>query len=89
MIRSRSSWRLSIGDSPRSSVQVMRVDAVMRDLGHSHPFQAGGVADRFAQSRRRVAVGDDVEPVAVSAVLGDPPFVRTEQHTAVGVADAL
>ena len=71
------------------SAEVRGVDAVVRDLGHFHPFQAGGVADRLAQLRRRVAVGDDVEPVTVAAVLGHTPFVRGEQHTAVGVADPL
>src|SRR5208337_1003063 len=69
--------------------QVLRLDAVVRDLGHFYPFQTGGVADRFAELRLRVAVGDDVKPVAVTAVLGDPSFVRGEQHAAIGIADPL
>ena len=52
-------------------------------------IKAGGVADRLAELRRRVAVGDDVEPVAVAAVLGDAALVRREQNAAVAVADAL
>ena len=58
-----------------SSAEVLRVDAVVRDLDYFGPLQTGRVLDRFAEARRRVAVSDDVEPVAVTAVLGDTPLV--------------
>ncbi len=41
------------------------------------PRKGGGVADRL-EARLGVAVGDDVEPVAVAAVFGDPLLVRRE-----------
>src|SRR5262245_56558341 len=69
--------------------EVLGVKAVVRDLGHLGPLQTSGIADRVAQPRRRVAMRDDVEPVAVAAVLGYASLVRREQHAAVRVADTL
>ena len=52
-----------------SSAKVLRVDAVVRDLDYFGPLQTGRVLDRFAQLRRRVAVGDDVQPVTLRIAL--------------------
>ena len=62
---------------------------VVRDLRHLVPVEPRRIADRLLQSRRRVAVGDDVEPVAVAAVLGHAPLVGREQDRAGRCAEAL
>src|SRR5262245_49231115 len=61
-----------------------RIDAqvVMRDLRHLVPVEPGWVAYGLLESRGRLAMSDDVEPVTITAVLSNAPLVRREQDRA-------
>ena len=52
-------------------------------------FQSSRAADRPLQHRRRVAVGEDVEPQAVAPVLGNATLVARQQHRSHRRAEAL
>src|SRR5260221_11778239 len=50
----------------------------MRDRLDLMPFEPGGVLDRLLQFRRRAAVRDDIEPITIAAILGDPLLIGRE-----------
>ena len=61
----------------------------MRGLGDLIPGEPGRVADRPLRHRRRVAVGEDIEPEAVAPVLGNATLVASQQHRFNCRAEAL
>lgn len=60
--------------------QGIHRQVVVGHLRHLVPIEPRGVFDRFLQLRTSVAVGHDVQPVAVAPVLGDAPLVGSEEN---------
>ena len=53
------------------------------------PRKAGWILDRGLKLRCGVAVGHNIEPVAITPILGHSSFVRREEYGPGRVADAL
>src|SRR5437879_6541157 len=62
---------------------------VVRHFRPLVPVEPGGIADWLLEPWGCVAVGDDIEPVAVAPVLGDAAFVGREQDRAARRAESL
>lgn len=62
---------------------------VVLDLLYLVPWEASRIPHRLLDSRCRIAIRHDLEPVAVPPVFGDASLVRGEEHVARRVADAL
>jgi len=56
---------------------------------HLAPVEMSGILNRGEESRVGVAVGHDIEPEAVAAVLGDAVFVGREHDIARVRPDSL
>src|SRR2546428_3399732 len=69
--------------------QRVHFEPVMFDLLDLVPRKTGRVLDRFLQFRRRVAVRDNVKPVEVAPVFGDPLFIWRQKNTPGSRADAF
>ena len=60
---------------PLKRAIVQPFHGVDGSLFKSMAREAGGVFDRFMELGLRYAIGDDVEPVTITAVFGDAAFV--------------
>src|SRR6266508_821769 len=67
----------------------LQVHPVMLDLGDFMPGESGWVLHGVPQLRIGVAVRDDIEPVAITAVLGDTELIRRQHNCPGGVANPL
>src|SRR5207249_6369041 len=62
---------------------------VVRHFRYFAPVEPGGIADWLLEPWGCVAGGDDVEPVAVTPILGDAALVGREQDRAARRAESL
>src|SRR5262245_25533313 len=69
--------------------QRVYLQPVVLHLAHLVPWEARRVFDGGLELWRVVAVGHDVEPVAVTAVLGHPPFVGGKKNRSRGCTEAF
>ena len=62
---------------------------VVLDLLNFMPWETGWVFDRVLKLGLRLAICDDVEPVAVAAVLGDAALVGRKQDGSSSFTDSF
>src|SRR3954469_10774942 len=67
----------ALGVARAATIQAIAVDAAREKGGHAIDVRREGDAGVLARRRRRPAIGDDVEPRVVDALLDDGPTAST------------